>query len=93
MNASEALAELVAAAKLNPDRAFSAPWEARAFAIAVYLSGAGAFEWKEFAQKLIDEVAHSDREQAQSGAHAEDHYYEHFLRALERVLSEKKISA
>lgn len=44
MNASEALTQLAAAAKLDPARLFSAPWEARAFAIAVKLAEAGAFK-------------------------------------------------
>lgn len=80
-----ALDELIAAARLDPDRVFSAPWEARAFAIALRLSAAGYFTWDEFRDRLIAEVAASDR--AASGGH----YYEHFLRALERLLADKHI--
>jgi nitrile hydratase accessory protein len=93
MNASEALAQLAAAAKLDPERVFSAPWEVRAFAIAVSLSESGAFKWSEFRERLIEEVARSDTSQSEDSAETADRYYEHFLRALERVVEEKGIAA
>ena len=93
MNASEALAQLAAAAKLDPERVFSAPWEVRAFAIAVSLSESGAFKWSEFRERLIEEVARSDASQSADSTETADRYYEHFLRALERVIEEKGIAA
>jgi nitrile hydratase accessory protein len=89
MNASEALTQLALAAKLDPGRAFSAPWEARAFAIAVKLAEAGVFTWPEFSELLIQEVAHGDASQSADWVEKSDHYEEHFLRALERVLEQK----
>ena len=91
MKASEALAELVAAAKLNPDRVFSAPWEARAFAIAISLAEAGAFAWPEFRELLIEQIAHSDASQSGANVATADRYYEHFPVALERIVQEKGI--
>jgi nitrile hydratase accessory protein len=80
------------AAKLDPERVFSAPWELRAFAIAVRLSESGAFQWSEFRERLIEEVARSDASQSADSAETADRYYEHFLRALERVIEEKGIA-
>jgi nitrile hydratase accessory protein len=89
MNASEALTQLAAAAKLDPARVFSAPWEARAFAIAVKLAEAGAFKWSEFRERLIEEVRRGDALQSADSVDTANHYHEHFLRALERVIDEK----
>jgi nitrile hydratase accessory protein len=86
------LDELIAAARLDPERVFSAPWEARAFAIAVQLSEAGIFTWGEFRAHLIEEVGESDRARMNSGADAGEHYYEHFLHALEHLLAAKGIT-
>lgn len=85
------LDELIAAARLNPDRVFSAPWEARAFAIAVKLAEARIFTWSEFRDRLIEEVGKSDRARKE-GALADEQYYEHFLRALESVLENNAIT-
>jgi nitrile hydratase accessory protein len=93
MNASDALAQLASAARLDPERVFTAPWEARAFAIAVSLCDSGLFEWSEFRDRLIEEVAHGDAAQTAGSAEPADRYYEHFLRALERVLAGKGIVA
>ena len=81
------LDELIAATRLDPDRVFSAPWEARAFAIAVQLADTGMFTWSEFRDRLIEEVAVSD-ETADSKS---SEYYEHFLHALELLLESKGI--
>jgi nitrile hydratase accessory protein len=70
---------------------FSAPWEARAFAIALGLSQAGLFTWDEFRACLIAEVGRSDRIRERDGTSAQGHYYDHFVRALEAVLSAKAI--
>jgi nitrile hydratase accessory protein len=93
MNASEALAQLAAAAKLNPARIFSAPWELRAFVIAISLSESGAFKWSDFRERLIEKVARGDATQSADSAETVDHYHEHFLRALERVIAEKGIKS
>ncbi len=87
----EKLEELVQRVGLDPDRVFSAPWEARAFAIALGLAEAGAFSWDEFRERLIEEVAESDRAR-QRGESTTDCYYDHFLRALERLLEAKGLA-
>jgi nitrile hydratase accessory protein len=73
------------------DQVFSAPWEARAFAIALGLSEAGLFSWDDFRSHLIAEVGASDRIRERDGTADPGRYYDHFLRALEQVLSEKGI--
>ena len=87
-----ALNELIEAARLDPDRVFSAPWEARAFAIALQLSKSGHFTWDEFRDCLIAEVRASDRIRARDGTSDHGEYYDHFLQALEKLLDEKGIA-
>jgi nitrile hydratase accessory protein len=68
---------------------FAEPWQAQAFALAVKLSGQGHFTWKEFANALADGLrAASDRGEPDDGSH----YYEHWLTALERLVSAKGLS-
>jgi nitrile hydratase accessory protein len=87
-----ALDKLIEAARLDPDHVFSAPWEARAFALALKLSEAGYFTWDEFRERLIAEVGASDRIRARDGTDDHGEYYEHFLRALECIVEEKGIA-
>ena len=87
-----ALNELIEAARLDPDHVFSAPWEARAFAIALKLSEAGHFTWDEFRDHLIAEVRASDRIRARDGTSDHGEYYDNFLHALERLLEEKGLA-
>ncbi len=76
---------------------FSAPWEARAFALAVALGARGNFRWAEFRDRLIDEIAAADRAcvapEADADASAGQGYYECWLRALERLALDKRILA
>jgi len=46
----------------GPDQepVFAEPWEARIFSLVVTLHRAGAFEWKQFQELLIDEIGHSE---------------------------------
>jgi nitrile hydratase accessory protein len=87
-----ALNKLIESARLNSEHVFSAPWEARAFAIALKLSESGLFTWDEFRDRLIAEVRAPDRIRARDGTSDHGEYYEHFLRALERVVAEKGIA-
>jgi nitrile hydratase accessory protein len=87
-----ALDKLIEAARLDRDHVFSAPWEARAFALALKLSESGHFTWDEFRQRLMAEVGASDRIRARDGTSDQGEYYEHFLRALEKLLEEKGIA-
>ncbi len=88
MNAT-ALNDLIEAARLDPDHVFSAPWEARAFAIALQLAESGYFTWDEFRDRLIGEVRASDKIRARDGTSAHGECYDHFLHALEKLLDEK----
>jgi nitrile hydratase accessory protein len=67
---------------------FAEPWEARAFAIAIALSESGRIEWDEFRERLIAEIGAADRANTEAA-----HYYECWLRALERVLAAKQIAS
>lgn len=68
---------------------FAEPWEAQAFAMAVRLSAAGYFTWKEWAATLAEELkAAVDRGEPDDGAR----YYHHWLAALERVVVAKNLS-
>ena len=75
---------------------FAEPWEARAFALALTLSGTGRFSWNEFRDRLIAEIARADAAATREGhAMAVDSphgpYYECWLAALERLLREKAL--
>ncbi len=68
---------------------FAEPWQAQAFALAVKLSEQGHFTWKEWAAALADELkAAADRGEPDDGSH----YYEHWLAALERLVTEKGLT-
>jgi nitrile hydratase accessory protein len=68
---------------------FAEPWEAQVFAMAVRLSVQGHFTWKEFANALAVELrAASDRGEPDDGSH----YYEHWLTALEGLVSARGLS-
>ena len=67
---------------------FNAPWEAQAFAMTLSLHAAGAFTWREWADALAAELS-------AAAAHGEpddgSHYYEHWLAALERLVTKKGV--
>jgi len=68
---------------------FSEPWQAQAFALAVKLSEQGHFTWKEWAAALADELkAAESRGEPDDGSR----YYEHWLAALERLVTEKGLT-
>jgi nitrile hydratase accessory protein len=68
---------------------FSEPWQAQTFALAVRLSEQGHFTWKEWAATLANELKAADnRGEPDDGTH----YYEHWLAALERLVTEKGLT-
>ena len=68
---------------------FAEPWQAQAFAVAIQLSESGLFTWKEWTETISDEMQKArDAGDADLG----DTYYEHWLKALERLASEKGAS-
>jgi nitrile hydratase accessory protein len=91
MSAITSLSDLLGDADVDPRRPFSAPWEARAFAIALRLAQAGVCTWEEFRHHLINEIGKADKARAHGWVEPGDGYYTHFLRALENLLREKGI--
>ena len=85
------LDELFAGTPLADDVTFSAPWEARAFAMAVRMSESGLFTWDEFRAHLIEEIGKADKVRAHGWVEPGDGYYTYFLRALEELLLDKGI--
>ena len=68
----------------NGELVFAEPWESRAFGMAVALYEAGVFSWPQFQAALISRI---ERWQATATERARWHYYEHWLGALEDVVS------
>ena len=69
---------------------FAEPWQAQAFALAVRLSAQGHFTWKEWAATLAEELqAAADRGEPDNDG---SHYYEHWLAALERLVTSKQLT-
>jgi nitrile hydratase accessory protein len=69
----------------NGELVFAAPWESRAFGVALALSGAGRIEWEQFRRALIREIAQWEAEHPSGEGWS---YYECWLRSLERFASE-----
>src|SRR6202140_982176 len=68
---------------------FAEPWQAQAFALAVRLSEQGHFTWREWAATLASELgAAAKRGEPDDG----NHYYEHWLRTLERLVTDKGLA-
>ena len=85
--------EFVAVPRKNGELQFEAPWEARAFGLAVALHEEGAYEWGSFSGRLAEEIGRAE----QSGE--DSNYYERWLKALQNMavknglLSEEEIEA
>lgn len=65
---------------------FKEPWQAHAFALAVRLSECGCFSWPEWATALSQEIRTA---QKQGDPDLGQSYYHHWLKALERLCTEK----
>ncbi|WP_227268194.1 nitrile hydratase accessory protein [Roseobacter weihaiensis] len=68
---------------------FNAPWEAKAFAITVDLHKRGVFAWLDWCKTLSEEIRLA---QAAGDPDLGDTYYKHWLSALEKLLTEKKVT-
>jgi nitrile hydratase accessory protein len=69
---------------------FDAPWESRAFGLAVALHQQGLFAWEEFQTRLIAEI--EGWESVHGPQDGEGwRYYERWLDALQGVLDEKQL--
>jgi nitrile hydratase accessory protein len=69
---------------------FRAPWEAQAFALAVQLHARGLYTWTEWAAALAAQIR---RAQDAGDADLGDTYYEHWLAALEQLVTAKGASS
>ena len=67
----------------NGELAFRAPWESRAFGLALALHAGGTFAWEDFRRQLIAVIAEWERDHDEDEAWS---YYACWLTALERVL-------
>ena len=76
--------------KLDDEPVFTEPWQAQAFSMAVHLIESGVFSWPEWAETIGDEIAH-----AKENGIADDgsEYYQLWLRALERLTTEKQLAS
>jgi nitrile hydratase accessory protein len=71
----------------NGELVFAAPWESRAFGLAMALHDGGVFEWEAFRQQLIAAVARAE------AAGGEFSYYRCWLEALQTVLDDRGLVA
>jgi nitrile hydratase accessory protein len=65
---------------------FNEPWEAHAFAIVLMLHRRGLFTWSEWARSLAAQIAAA---QAAGDVDRGDTYYQHWVCALESLVSAK----
>jgi nitrile hydratase accessory protein len=68
---------------------FAEPWQAQAFALAVQLATAGHFTWTEWTTALGAQLqAAVEHGEPDDGSR----YFEHWLAALEQLVTEKKLT-
>lgn len=72
--------EPVALPRKNGELVFEAPWEARAFGLAVALNESGLYPWRDFSQGLATEIATAEQKGTSSS------YYERWLASLEKLV-------
>jgi nitrile hydratase accessory protein len=65
---------------------FEAPWQAAAFALAVQLSVEGHFTWSEWTDVFATEI---HKAQEQGDPDLGNTYYDHWVKALERLCEER----
>jgi nitrile hydratase accessory protein len=73
----------------NGELVFEALWESRVFGMTMTLYEAGRFAWPEFRDRLIAEIA--EWEQAHGARGEEFRYWSCWLRAFERLVTEKAL--
>ena len=63
----------------NGELVFEAPWEGRAFGVAVTMNNGGLYEWREFRDRLVEEIAAAERDGVAST------HYERWAASLEKL--------
>lgn len=66
---------------------FDAPWQARAFAMAVHLNEQGVFSWTEWSDQLAGLIKNHEMHAA---IHNSDDYYRIWLKALGDIAKDMK---
>jgi len=74
--------------KDDTDPVFKEPWQAQAFALAVSLCDEGYFTWPEWVEAFSEQVKIAQRS---GDPDLGDTYYNHWLNALETIVSKKQI--
>jgi nitrile hydratase accessory protein len=75
--------------RADGDLAFSAPWEIRAFALAVAAHQDGRFDWPEFQRRLADAIGAWERDDAVDRPGWS--YYHEWVEALEALVLEHRM--
>ncbi len=74
----------------NGELVFAAPWESRAFGLAISMAESGLFSWDEFREQLSARIARweslSEQDQGDDWS-----YYECWLDALEQLVVERGV--
>lgn len=73
----------------EPASHFNAPWEAQVFSLVVQLGDRGFYSWQEWADTLGAVIAEA---KAAGDPDLGDTYYEHWMKALERLMRDKGIA-
>ena len=73
----------------NGELVFQEPWEGKIFAMAVALNKRDLYPWNDFRDKLIEEIRRTEKNDPDH--ETEKYYYEHWQKAFEKLLIEKKI--
>jgi nitrile hydratase len=90
------IAEMTGPASLprsSGELVFHDPWERRVFALAVSLCEQGYYQWDEFRDYLIAEIAAAEEAAGPNPSPTSlPSYYESWLAAFEKLLAEKGIT-
>ena len=70
----------IALPRENGELVFQAPWEARAFGLAVALNEKDLYEWREFSSQLASEIATAEQNNDPSS------YYARWVASLEELV-------
>jgi nitrile hydratase accessory protein len=91
-----AIAEMTGPASLprsSGELVFHDPWERRVFALTVSLCEQGSYQWDEFRDHLIAEIAAAEKAAGPNADPASlPSYYESWLAAFEKLLAKKGLS-
>jgi nitrile hydratase accessory protein len=75
------VADLEGLPRRNGELVFEAPWQGRAFGLAVAMNEQGSYEWDEFRRRLADEI----------GRPPDGGFYASWIGALEGLLSDEGV--